>query len=375
MAIIDVIKYEGPNNVLVWKHPKEDFNTSAQLIVHQSQEAILYRDGQASEPFAAGKHTIQTENIPGIRSIVGLVTGGVSPNHYEVYFINKAYSMDIYWGTASPWMIHDPSLQIPFKMRACGQFAVRVTDSRILMQKLVGTMTSFTQKTLTESFRGIFMSQIKEFIANLMVDENLSATQMSMRLTFVAEKISERFAPVLRKYGLTLEEFAVENISIEEDEVFRGVREAMGRRAERIIEGYDKQQEMAHDVAMAQAQNPGAGGAAQIMTGAAAGAAIAPVVGNMVRNVMQPANNYGQPTVPQRDQFSMGVVQKKSVPTEVDEMQCANCGAKLSAGSRFCNQCGSPVETKQETDTIPCPVCGEKNAAGSRFCNACGSKL
>ncbi len=40
MAIMEVIKYEGGNDVLVWKHPKEDFNTSTQLIVHETQEAI-----------------------------------------------------------------------------------------------------------------------------------------------------------------------------------------------------------------------------------------------------------------------------------------------------------------------------------------------
>ena len=377
MAIIDVIKYEGPNNVLVWKHPSEDFNTSAQLIVHQSQEAILYRDGQASEPYTAGKHTIQTENIPGIRKIVGLVTGGVSPNHYEVYYINKTCSMDVYWGTATPWMIHDPSLQIPFKMRAFGQFAVRVEDARTLMQKLVGTVTSFTQKTLMECFRGILMGHIVEFVSNLMVDEGLSATQISMKMNFVAEKIFEKFTPVLKKYGLVLEEFAVENISIEEDKVFQGVREAMGRRAERIIEGYDKQQEMAHDVAMAQAQNPGMGGqAAQVMTGIAAGAAMAPVVGNMVRSTMQPASNgFGQP-VQQRDQFSMGVVQKKAEKVGTTELKCTGCGAVLTLNSRFCNQCGAAVETAAvENNTVSCPVCGEKNANGSRFCNSCGSKL
>ena len=377
MAIIDVIKCEGPNNVLVWKHPKEDFNTSAQLIVHESQEAILYKDGQASEPYLAGKHTIQTENIPGIRKIVGLVTGGVSPNHYEVFYINKACSMDVYWGTATPWMMHDPSLQIPFKMRAFGQFAIRVEDSRMLMQKLVGTMTSFTQKTLTESFRGILMSHIAELISNLMVDENLSATQISMKLTFVGQKVSEKFSEILKKYGLILEEFAVENISIEEDKVFQGVREAMGRRAERIIEGYDKQQEMAHDVAMAQAQNPGMGGqAAQVMTGIAAGAAMAPAVGNMVRNTMQPASNgFGQPAQ-QRDQFSMGVVRKKAETVDTAELKCAGCGAALSPNSRFCNQCGIAVETASvENNTVSCPVCGEKNAHGSRFCNSCGSKL
>ena len=82
MAIIDIIKYEGGNNVLVWKHPKEDFNTSAQLIVHESQEAFIFRDGQMIGPYSAGKHTIETENISGVRRLVGLVTGGVSPNHY-----------------------------------------------------------------------------------------------------------------------------------------------------------------------------------------------------------------------------------------------------------------------------------------------------
>ena len=66
MALIDVIKYEGGNNVLVWKHPKEDFNTSAQLIVHEAQEAVVFKDGIALGPYTAGKHTIETENIPGI---------------------------------------------------------------------------------------------------------------------------------------------------------------------------------------------------------------------------------------------------------------------------------------------------------------------
>lgn len=95
MTLIDVIKYEGGNNVLVWKHPKEDFNTSAQLIVHESQEAVVFKDGIALGPYSAGKHTLETENIPGIRRLVGLVTGGVSPNHCEVYFINKAYPFPI----------------------------------------------------------------------------------------------------------------------------------------------------------------------------------------------------------------------------------------------------------------------------------------
>ena len=40
--IADIIKYEGDNSTFIWKHPCEDFNTTTQLIVHESQEAIFF---------------------------------------------------------------------------------------------------------------------------------------------------------------------------------------------------------------------------------------------------------------------------------------------------------------------------------------------
>ena len=46
-GLASIIKYEGDNETLVWKHPIEDFNLGSQLIVHESQEAVFFRDGQA----------------------------------------------------------------------------------------------------------------------------------------------------------------------------------------------------------------------------------------------------------------------------------------------------------------------------------------
>lgn len=42
MKLVDVLRYEGDNTVFVWKHPCENFNTSSQLIVHESQEAVFF---------------------------------------------------------------------------------------------------------------------------------------------------------------------------------------------------------------------------------------------------------------------------------------------------------------------------------------------
>lgn len=36
------VRLTGP---LVWKHPAEDFNMGSQLIVHESQVAIFFRNG------------------------------------------------------------------------------------------------------------------------------------------------------------------------------------------------------------------------------------------------------------------------------------------------------------------------------------------
>lgn len=375
MALIDVIKYEGGNNVLVWKHPREDFNTSTQLIVHESQEAVVFKDGIAHDPYSAGKHTIETENIPGIRRLVGLVTGGVSPNHCEVYFINKAYALDVHWGTASEWKLQDPTLQVPFSMQARGQFAVRVTDSKQFLNKMVGTTSSFTTMTLQNYFSDLMISRIKDCISNIILSEGLSHTEISSRLVSIGEKVTPMLSGTLEKYGLSLEEFVVEGVSIKNSKISEAIEEAQKDRAVNIIKGITEQDKMAHDVALAQASNPGMGGqASQIMTGVAAGAAMAPAMGHMVRNVMQPAEQFGQSAIPHRDQFSMGVVNKRTAPVEEDKAICPQCGVTLVKGSRFCNQCGAQLEKESETPET-CPLCGGQLPKGSRFCNHCGGKI
>ena len=53
--IADIIKYEGDNSTFIWKHPSEDFNNLTQLIVHESQEAIFFMNGQALDLFGPGR--------------------------------------------------------------------------------------------------------------------------------------------------------------------------------------------------------------------------------------------------------------------------------------------------------------------------------
>ena len=128
MALIaDIIKYEGDNSTFVWKHPCEDFNTTTQLIVHESQEALLFMNGQALDTFGPGRHTLETQNIPLLRNIMNIPTGGKTPFHCEIYFINKTEQMAIRWGTGSKVQYVEPIYNFPLAPMESGKLYIGST--------------------------------------------------------------------------------------------------------------------------------------------------------------------------------------------------------------------------------------------------------
>ena len=79
MEIMDVIKYNGRPDVFAWKYPGEELGTWSQLVVNQSQEAVLVKGGSVADVFGPGTHTLDTKNIPILNKIINLPFGGKSP--------------------------------------------------------------------------------------------------------------------------------------------------------------------------------------------------------------------------------------------------------------------------------------------------------
>ena len=146
--IAEIIKYEGDNSTFIWKHPCEDFNSLTQLIVHESQEAIFFMNGQALDLFGAGRYTLQTQNIPKLGKILNRTTDDKTPFHCEVYFINKTEQMSIKWGTDSKVQYIEPTYGFPLSIGASGEMSLRASDSRKLLLKLVGTEDFLNQQKL-----------------------------------------------------------------------------------------------------------------------------------------------------------------------------------------------------------------------------------
>ena len=226
MQITQVIKYEGDNSTFIWKHPREDFNTLTQLIVHESQEAIFFLNGQALDLFGPGRHTLETENIPLLKRVVSGMLGGDNPFHCEVYFINKAVQMGIKWGTDSKVRFVEPSMGIPMEIGACGEMNLAVSDSRKLLVKLVGTMkgiawgdngAGFT-KSLQNSFRPLISSAVKSGLPTVIKNENLDIFEIDMHLDKLSQCLRNNISAGFEEYGLTVPQLYVTNVVLPVDD-------------------------------------------------------------------------------------------------------------------------------------------------------------
>ena len=231
-GLASIIKYEGDNETLVWKHPIEDFNFGSQLIVHESQEAIFFRDGQALDLFGAGRYTLQTQQLPLLEKIYKLPTDTEGTFHSEVYFVNLATQMGIKWGTDSKVRLFDPASGLHIEIGASGEFNIRVTDSRKLLLKVVGTTGGLGQEQLLGIgngkgfFRSMVMTQVKSYLAQTIKENAINILEIDEHLMALSGALRERIDAALDEYGLTMPEFYVSRIVTPDDDPnFRRMKE------------------------------------------------------------------------------------------------------------------------------------------------------
>lgn len=240
-SIIEIIKYDGPNDVLIWKFPNEDFNTNTKLIVGPSQEAIFIKGGQVLGRFISGTYTLNTKNYPFIRSLVHLVTGGVSPFSCMVYYVNKAVSMGIDWGTDTPISIIDPVYKVPVDVRSYGDLSLRVENGQMLLEKLVGQTQGYSQQEIIQFFSNLMAAQVRGVISGAMMSHGLSPIGIDAYLANMSDYALERIRPIFEPYGMTVNHFAIAAITAPElDTIKQKARNLQEHRMETDIGVEDK---------------------------------------------------------------------------------------------------------------------------------------
>ena len=212
MEIFDVIKYEGDNETIIWKHPKEDFNFGSQLIVHESQEAIFFMDGKALDSFKAGKYTLETSNLPILSKLINIPTNGESQFHCEIYFINKVEHLAIKWGTDSKLQFIEPTYKFPLSIGANGEMAITISDARKLLLKLVGTETNLSKEKLVSYFKSFLVIHLKPYLSKYIKDNKINIFEIDEKLEIISNDMEKLLIPDFMEYGIDLKHFFITTI-------------------------------------------------------------------------------------------------------------------------------------------------------------------
>lgn len=352
MAIIEVVQYNGNPAIFAWKHPNHELGTWTQLIVNESQEAILVKSGKVCDVFQAGRHTLSTSNIPILNKLINLPFGGRSPFTAEVWYINKIFSLDVKWGTATPIQLQDPKYKIFAPVRAFGQFGIQIEESEKFLLKLVGTLPTFDKATLVKFFRGLYLTKAKDAISSYLVHKNISILEINAYLDEISTYLQEKMTPIFADYGIKLVSFFVNDINVPEDDAaVAQLKGALAKRAEMDIVGYSYQQERSFDALEGAANNPNSMSSG--LMGAGIGLGMGVGMGNAI------GSQFGGIT---------------SVLDTTDTKECANCKGKIATAERFCHLCGYDTSAHKTKAAIKCSNCGASITEHTKFCPECGNR-
>ncbi len=305
----DVIKNSGDGELLIWRQPEEDFNTNSTLIVMPGEEAIFIKGGTIEQVFDNGTYKLSTENYPFISRLRNAFSGGISTFNCVVYFVRKADSKEIRWGTETPIQVRDKMFNIRTDAKVRGAYKVRVDNPVKFLEKLIGNNVPFQiQEELDKYFAIEFQGKIKSAVSKFLNSLQQELIGIDAYMDELSEHIEPYINETLAEYGLKCVKFTLAGLDIDTSkydaidasqiEQITKMRGAQGDRTVMDTLGADWAKQQAVNILGDIANNPGAGGVAAAGAGLGMGIGAGGVFGSMAQQIFTPmsSNNFGDQT-------------------------------------------------------------------------------
>jgi membrane protease subunit (stomatin/prohibitin family) len=320
-----VIEWTGAGaDDIVWRYPNEDITWGAQLVVHEYEMAVFFRDGKGYDVFGAGRHTLTTLNLPLLTSLLTRIAGfgGQKPFKASVIFISTKVFNGKY-GTRAQTTELAP-------LQVFGQFLFKVENAQLFVNEVVGGQNAYTTEDVNSFLRG--------FLNQKIIDElsHYDLVTVFTRLDDTAVIVKNSVMDYFKRLGIELTDLRFEGIDTTPEYRERLFWLKTGKTAPETVLRMETVKTAATELGKS------SGGAA-LGTGMV-----------LIPQIMTPSG----PTM---------------APTAALVI-CPKCNSHVPATSKFCPECGASL-TPPAAATINCPKCGHSIPANSKFCPECGTAI
>ncbi len=359
MELKKMFKYEGNNEELFRKQCMDDgYATDAVIIVPDTHNAIVVRDGQAMPTLDSGSHKIFETKKSGL---FGLGKPKKLDFTVDVIYMSKTYKLRVPWGTRSKFDFVDSVTDEAFKIGANGEFYVQICNPRKAYLELIGASKLYK------------VEDLQEYLLNQMLAVINPAISAAMRRNCIryyevveyTKKIEEDVFPELNKmfeeqYGLKLFKFIINKIFISDEDIARleQARKAMSQEQKDEIK-QAREEEKARQKKLEEKAD--------------------------AKEIAAELERLGDKEW-EREKWLRELESKdyekylevlKVIGATADAKNpkgahfCSKCGHSYENGDKFCPGCGKPVGNTK----IRCPKCNKEITADAAFCSGCGAKL
>ena len=317
---IDVIEWVEPEDgVLAFRYPMQDreIQNGGKLTVRESQLAVFVNEGQVADVFGPGLHTLTTQTLPILTNLKNWDKKFQSPFKSDVYFFATRLQTNQHWGTPNPIAIRDKDFGA-VRLRAFGIYTYHLADAKTFHVKMSGTRDIYRVADLEGQLRNTIVARLTDTFAS----SNLPFLDMAANQADLSEKVAGQLRPSFGEWGLILDNFVVENLSLPEElqKIF-DQRIAMGMIGEM---GRYTQYQAAQAIPLA-AANEG-GGVAGVGVGLGAGVALGQVMADALKQSSAASTGGGAAAAASGAAAAGGAAAGGAAAVRTDAKFCPECG-------------------------------------------------
>ncbi len=215
---IDIIQWTedqaDAGQTMAWRFPMAEFEIQygASLTVRESQMAVFINEGRVADVFGPGMYKLTTQTLPVLTYLQNWDKLFESPFKSDVYFFSTRQKIDRKWGTPNPITIRDKDFGM-VRLRAFGIYAYHIVDPQLFHMTISGT----TERYGSDELEGQLRNTIVGHIADLFGESGVPFIDMAGNQEEFGKALRDKVTPLFHGYGLELDSFNVQNISLPEE--------------------------------------------------------------------------------------------------------------------------------------------------------------
>jgi membrane protease subunit (stomatin/prohibitin family) len=307
-------------NRVAWKWPDQQIYKHSQVNVDLDYQAVFTNLGKVIGVMGPGRHALDEGAPLPYGWLVNHLTGDAYYDA-EVYFVATRDIPGVEFGGPVDNLVDQPS-GLVVSVRVFGELAYRVLDPALLLGRFIGTGAGGDFDALIATWvKDQALAAIRVVVPELVAEHGVLA--MGEIQTATADAALARVNEALSPYGLAVTRFAELNVNLPDTDAEQ-LKEFAATKAYAGLSG-------SFDAAVrGQAALQIAHGVASGNVGAERGI----VAGMMMGIPLAPGVAGATPSV---------ASSPATGPTPTAHF-CTQCGGALTAGGRFCPNCGAPIQ-------------------------------